>query len=119
MSTKIVSIANNCKALSENELAFMNEKYEIWLEGANVCVKCKNRARVTYHSRHEKFSINVKRIRKITYSVDAIDMFDRFLKDEKAKKFTLTDIQNALNVCRLTYQELNDANVLLILNKNK
>lgn len=119
MSTKIVSIANNCKALSENELAFMNEKYEFWLEGVNVCVKCKNRTRVTYHSRYEKFSINVKRIRKITYSVDAIDMFDRFLKDEKAKKFTLTDIQNALNVCRLTYQELNDANVLLILNKNK
>ncbi len=119
MSTKIVSIANNCRALSENELAFMNEKYKFWLEGENVCVKCKNRARVTYHPRHEKFSINVKRVRKITYSVDAIDMFDRFLKDEKTKNFTLTDIQNALNICRLTYQELNDTNVLLILNKNK
>lgn len=110
-------LANNCRALTNEELAFMNAKYEFWIEDENVCVRCKNRARITYHSKYEKFSINVKRIRKITYNPVAIEMFERFQADDKFKKHSLTDIQNALNICRITYQPINDTQVLKILEK--
>lgn len=114
-----IPLANNCKALSDEELSFINAKYEFWLEGNNVCVRCTNRARITYHPKNEKFSINVKHIRKITYSVVAIEMFERFQSDDVNKKYTLTDIQNALNILRITYQPIADTQVLSLLNKNK
>lgn len=112
-------LANNCRAFTPDELAFMNAKYEFWIDGDNVCVKCKNRARVTYHSKHEKFSINIKRVRKVTYNVLAIEMFERFQADDKRKKHTLTDIQNAFNILRITYQPIDDTQVLSLLSKNK
>lgn len=119
-STKArIPLANNCRALSDEELSFMNAKYEFWLEGNNVCVRCTNRARITYHPKNEKFSINVKHIRKITYNVAAIEMFERFQSDDANKKHTLTDIQNALNILRITYQPIVDAQVLSLLNKDK
>lgn len=110
-----ISLANNCRALSKDELEFMNAKYEFWFDKDKVCVRCKGRARITYHDRHEKFSINVKRIRKITYNVMAIDIFYKFQSNDKYKKYTLTDIQNALNICRITYQPINEDQVLKIL----
>lgn len=81
--------------------------------------KMQNRARVTYHSKHEKFSINIKRVRKVTYNVLAIEMFERFQADDKRKKHTLTDIQNAFNILRITYQPTDEAHVLQILEKSR
>lgn len=110
-------LANNCRTLSNDELSFMNAKYEFWIEGDNVCVRCTNRARITYHPKNEKFSINIKRVRKITYNVVAIKMFEHFQTDATRKKHSLTDIQNALNILRITYQPIDEEHVLALLNK--
>lgn len=110
-------LANNCRALSKDELSFMNAKYEFWINGDNVCVRCTNRARITYHPKNEKFSINIKRVRKITYNVVAIEMFERFQVDDARKKYSLTDIQNALNILRITYQPIDEEHVLALLSK--
>ena len=82
-----------------------------------MCVRCTNRARITYHPKNEKFSINIKRVRKITYNVVAIEMFERFQADDARKKYSLTDIQNALNILRITYQPIDEEHVLALLSK--
>lgn len=112
---KATQLANNCKALSNTELSFINDKYQFWIDNNDVCVKCKNRARITRHPKALKFAINVKHIRKITYSPIAIEMFENFQKDVSTNKFSLTDIQNALNICRITYQPMTVAQVQRII----
>lgn len=111
------NLANNCRVLTEQELIFINAKYRFWFEGDFLCTTCVNRQRKTKHLKTEKFSINVRRVRKITYTVKAIQMFEKFQKDEKLKQHSLTDIQNTLNICRLTYQPMNEEQVLKVLNK--
>ena len=108
-------LANNCKVLSKEELAFMNAKYNFWISGDYICVKCMNRARVTPHKKTEKFSINVKHIRKITYSVTAIQLFEKLQTSDSTRDYSLTDIQNAINICRITYQPITDEQILKIL----
>lgn len=110
-------LANNCRALSKDELSFMNAKYKFWIDGDNVCVRCTNRARTTYHPKNKKFNIYVKRVRKITYNVVAIEMFEHFQADDTRKKYSLTDIQNALNILRITYQPIDEERVLALLSK--
>lgn len=110
-------IANNCRVLTPEELIFINNKYKFWIENDDVCVQCVNIARVTKHPKTEKFSINVKKVRKLTYTTTAINMFEDFQKDDKLKKYSLTDIQNTLNILRVTYQKMTVPNVLNLLNK--
>lgn len=109
--------ATNCRVLTKNELDFVNNKYIFWLENDKVAVKCKNIRKVTYHSKNDKFAINIHGLRKITYGTLAITMFECFQNDEKTKHFTLTDIQNAINICYLTYQLIDNAQIINILNK--
>lgn len=110
-------LANNCRALSKDELSFVNTKYEFWIDGDNVCVRCTNRTRITRHPKNKTFSVNIKYIRKITYSIVAIEMFERFQADDARKKHSLTDVQNAINVLRITYQPIDEEHVLALLSK--
>lgn len=116
-SNNFETLANNCRTLTPAELKFMNDKYLFWVDDDCVCVKCTNRARITRHSIHSKFAINVKLHRKLTYSVDAIQMFIDFQKNDKLKRYSLTSIQNAINICRLSYQPLTTTKIIDILNK--
>lgn len=111
--------ANNCRVLTKEELSFINAKYNFWFEDDFIYVRCTNRARIARHQKNEKFSINVRHIRKITYCVTAIDMFERFQTDKMNNQHSLTDIQNAINILHITYQPIDDIHVLKVLNKNK
>lgn len=107
--------ASNCKVLTKDEIAFINNKFLFWIDGDNVAIKSKNIQRITYHPKNKKFDVNMKPVRKITYGVIAIEMFERFQQIEEYKHFTLTDIQNAVNISYLTYQPINDQQIIKVL----
>lgn len=108
--------ATNCRVLTKNELNYINNKYSFYIDGDSIVTKCKNTTRVTCRPKNEKFSINIRCLRKITYSKLAIEMFERF-QNNGVNEFTLTDIQNAINFCYLTYQKIDDAQITKILTR--
>lgn len=100
---------NNVKLLTARELDTFNDKYIIECDDEFLYVKFKYYNRCTAHPIDKPFSINSS-IRKISFSIDAITIW-RALKD----KYTLFDVQQAVNTCLITYQEINESNVRKVL----
>ena len=91
---------SNIKLLTKDERQYFRDNYNFELQGNFVLVKFKNYGRVVAHSIFEPFSI-VSKIRKITISVNAIDLWkDKFMNS----KYTLIDVQNAINALTIGYQ---------------
>ena len=90
---------NNLKALSKSEMKYLNGRYSFELEGSQVLVRINNYNRVTAHSVNERFSLNTK-VRKIDITPEAIRMW----KNKFMHKYTLLDVQNAINTLISTYQ---------------
>lgn len=104
---------NNVKLLSCRELCALNDKYCITVDDDtdNILVVLRNYNRVTKHSKDKPFSISSK-IRKITFSMDAIDFWLRHLHD---CKFSLFDIQQVINYASISYLKLSDKTIFELL----
>jgi len=99
-------MAKNLKALTEEELDYMKDKYSFKLFEDYIVVSCKGYNRTTLHDIHSPFEIRSP-IRKIKISTQAIDLW--------IKKYqnlcSLVEVQNAISTLIVTYQEVNDENI--------
>lgn len=86
------------------------------LEGENIVIYGNRRPnRKTYHNKNEKFIINTRSLKHIlTIMPKAIEIWENV-----RNRYSLFAVQNAVNVLMASYQEINEDNVLLILNKSK
>lgn len=99
---------NNRKVLSSSILCRLNAIYQFTYDKENNVITttlstCK---RTTTHDANKAFLINSKHLRKkITFTIDEIEMWKSFQSDKKLAKFSLFDIHNTVNKLRVMYQE--------------
>lgn len=109
---------NNIKLLTHEQLRQFNTKYTILLEDDKICVKTVNYAKITRHDSDKPFHINAKNIRKIQFSVDAINIWKKFCLSYKDNVFTLFDVQQAVNKLIVMYQKPTFENVKQLLERD-
>lgn len=90
---------NNIKILTDDEIKFLNSRYAFEVTDDAILVKIQNYNRVTAHPKNETFALNTK-VRKIDITPEAIDAWDTHFK----KKWSLFEVQNAINILITTYQ---------------
>lgn len=90
---------NNAKILTEDELTYLKSRYAFEINDDVILVKIQNYNRVTAHPLSSSFSLNTK-VRKIDITPEAVQMWDKHFK----KKWSLFDVQNAMNILVMTYQ---------------
>lgn len=108
---------HNIQVLTQDERTYLNNKYDFDVKDDVLIVKVKDYGRVTVHDMNCKFSLNAK-VRKITISPEAIQMWHKKFKG----KYSLIDVQDAINQLVVTYQTPSDEDVgeqLKILNNPK
>ena len=96
----------NIKALTNEELKFVIQKYQFELFADNIIVSTMGRK--TLHYKNESFSLLLPlERRRIKITKNAIDYWiDRYLK-----KYTLIEVQNAINSLVVTYQSITNENL--------
>lgn len=106
---------NNVKVLTKNELLRLNSQYIITYDDDNIIVGNRYYNRTTLHDRHSSFFINSK-VRKITLTTTAIEIWIELQGEEQYKDYTLFDVQNAINILYVMYQpcELKEVKKLLL-----
>lgn len=105
---------NNIRLLTDKELNILNYKYTFEIEDDNILVKLNHIDRITYHDINKPFSINVKNLRKITFNLEAIEIWKNLYNDKLRPN--LIEIQQAVNKLIITYQQVNIENVKGLLN---
>lgn len=106
---------NNIKLLTAEQLAHFNKRYHFSKEGNDIVVRIDDYARETKHPVNAPFAINAKKIRKICFSLEAINIWIS-LCDMKCT-WTLVDVQNAVNALYIMYQKINVESVKQVLLK--
>lgn len=100
-------MAKNLKALTDEELDYIRNSYQFDVHDKYIVVMCSVNGtmynRKTLHDIDKPFSLTTK-ARKITISVQAINMWLEKYKD----KYSLIEVQNAINYLIITYQPLTD-----------
>lgn len=96
---------NNIKLLTERQRLALKEKYYFEYEPGYVVVKLHDYGRSTKHPDDRPFHIN-STIRKLIFSVDAINIWKQLYDDEKTRT-SLIDIQHAVNSLSVMYQPVN------------
>lgn len=91
---------NNAKVISESEMTYLNSRYIFTIDGSQILVKIQNYDRVTAHLMSKGFSLNTK-VRKIDITPEAIKLWNESFKD----KYSLFEVQNAINTLVSTYQQ--------------
>ena len=109
---------NNIKILSQAQLEKLNAKYYFDVDDQDIIVGLNNYQRVTRHPRDKRFHINSKTDvkRKICFSKEAIDIW--LTCKENKLKLSLFDVQNAVNVLTVTYQQVSYENVVRFFNRS-
>ena len=107
---------NNIKILTDGQLDELNKKYIFSLSDDKIYVTIKDYNRITCHDVNESFFINSD-IRKITINPISITYYRQF-KEEKLP-YSLFDIQQAVNILSITYQEVNKKNIINVINSFK
>lgn len=96
---------NNIKLLTDIQLKILNEKYIFELDGDEILVKFHHYGRVTRHDANKPFHINAKKIRKVCFNVQAIEIWKSMQSDKKVP--TLLSVQQAVNKLTITFQPVN------------
>ena len=97
---------NNRKILTKKILDELNQKYVITYNEATteINVGFRTSKRVTIHSSNAPFFILNKTLKKkVVFSLDAINIWKDFQKDSKMSKYTLFDVNNAVNKLKIMY----------------
>lgn len=104
---------NHTNIFNDDLLQKINNTYDIYLDGDKIVVKGKIRInRKTYHSIYEKFKINFYREKRIIMvTPQAIEYWIKM-----NQKVNLVNVQNAINILTVTYQDTTLDNVKKILN---
>ena len=100
----------NVRILKPEELKFLVDKYIFELQKGLVndfiIVTTTNCARKVLHSADESFTINTP-IKRITIVPDAIKMWQKLNFE-----YNLIEVQNAINILTISYQDITKDNVL-------
>lgn len=106
---------NNIKLLSTGQLEKLNYKYQFTLDEDSIVVSLKDYHRQTRHPKNQPFHINSKVYvkRKICFNIQAIEFWIK--TQEEGMKFSLFDVQQAVNVLTVTYQKVDYESVLHLL----
>lgn len=97
------------RLLTYDELKFFNDTYSFELVDNFIFVKVKNFNRTTSHPIDKSFSLRMTSSRRLTISVEAIHMWIEKFKDSK---YSIVDIQNAMNALIISYQQLRYEDVM-------
>ena len=99
-------MTGNIKALTNEELAFVVSKYHFSL--FNDCIVVNSNNRKTLHDKNESFSLLLPlERRRIKITTKAIDLWIR----KYIEKYSLVEVQNAINTLIVTYQSPNEENI--------
>ena len=90
---------NNVKAISDSEMQYLKTRYSFQIDGSQIFVQINGYNRVTAHPVDKAFSLNTK-VRKVDITPLAIKLWSESFKD----KYSLFDVQNAINTLLSTYQ---------------
>lgn len=93
---------SNIRLLTKDERKYFNDTYIFVLKSDVILVRTKEFRRYTSHPIDSDFSINSK-VRKIKISKEAIELWSKSFIDSK---WSLIDIQNAVNSLIITYQQI-------------
>lgn len=107
---------NNVKLLTKNELLRLNSQYIITYDDNNIIVGNRHYNRTTLHDRNKSFFINSK-VRKITLTTSAIEIWIKLQEEKEFKDYTLFDVQNAVNMLYVMYQPCELKEVKKVLTK--
>lgn len=93
------------RLMTEEQIALFEKEYWFDYDADNdeIIVHLYMMNRTTKHPGSESFSINSK-IRKLTFSVEAIEIWKRLL--DTTFKTTLFRVQQAVNIATVTYQPI-------------
>lgn len=103
---------NNIKLLKPKELELLNEKFIFELEEDAIVVKLRNYGRVTRHPIDKPFHINAKGIRKVCFSMEAINIWKALYNKGLP---TLFSVQQAVNYLTIAFQKVDENAVKKIL----
>ena len=96
----------NTKALTNEELKFVVDKYSFELFDNSIIVKTNNRK--TLHDRNESFSLLLPlERRRIKITSKAIDLWIKSYMN----KYSLIEVQNAINTLCVTFQNVTEENI--------
>ena len=99
-------MTGNIKALTNDELKFVMDKYKFSLSGDFVIVSTNGRN--TLHDKAKGFSLLLPlERRRVKITAKAIELWIERYSDE----FTLIEVQNAINTLVVTYQALTLQNI--------
>lgn len=111
-------MGKNTKPLTTEELEILNNYYTFKYDSEEdgIKVKCNNYAKHNYvvHTNRQPFALNHP-ARKITLTRKAIDLWI----DKYRDKYSLLDVQNAINVLTVTYAECTDEEIDNLLQNGK
>lgn len=105
---------NNIRLLTDSEYERLTSKFIFGIKDDKISVMTTSNSRVTLHDIGKPFHINAKKIRKICFSLDAIEIWKTLYKDGYPH---LIDVQQAVNKLIITYQEVTEENVKKMLAK--
>lgn len=108
-------MAGNLKAFTMDELKFFLSKYDISLNGDSVVVRCKGMDRATSHPASRGFVLST-RVKKINITAEAISYWR---DDQSIGQYSLIEVQNAINTLKITYQRVNQTQLLSELKRIK
>ena len=103
---------NNIKLLTDSQYNQLNDKYIFELTEDSILVRLTTHGRVTEHALDKPFHINAKGIRKVCFSMDAIEIWKKMYNNGFP---TLLAVQQAVNKLTITFQKVNEENVCKIL----
>ena len=99
-------MTGNIKALTNEELKFVVSKYHFSLFEDYIVVTSNNRK--TLHDKNNSFSLLLPlERRRIKISTKAIDLWIK----KYIEKYSLVEVQNAINTLIVTYQNPNEENI--------
>lgn len=99
-------MTGNIKALTNEEMTFILNKYTFTLFEDYIIVKTNNRK--TLHSKDSSFSLLLPlERRRIKITTKAIDLWIKKYLD----KYSLIEVQNAINTLAVTFQSINEENI--------
>lgn len=106
-------MSKNLKALTKDELEFLNSKYKFKLMDNYVVVSCVGFDRKVLHEIDKPFTLTTP-IRRITITPKAIKCWIEQFKD----KYSLLEVQNSINTLIITYQDISIDDIKIILERN-
>lgn len=106
---------NNRKILSNYNLTMLElNSYFTYDPVRNVIItNFYNLQKTTEHPANKGFIMFSKKLgKKITFGIEAINIWIKFQSDENLSKYSLYTVNNAVNKLRIMYQPINESKVI-------